>query len=1144
MAEGLDAVVGKEISGDLKEVNAHLQNIENKSSGPSQSLDGVTEITGGLDEANAHLQSIESSLGEKGGWFHDMLQQIVGHQDTVDSGDKEARDLQSSMIDSLSDMVHFNDVTDKEGKKEKQKKPKGTSAKFDDLKDLPWEIGTLGAVLANTIKGASGDGKEKKSIAGFFKGLMEGVGGIAALGVALFAFAGATLLFNFVNWGAAVVGMLAFTVFTIGMVALAKVVGKNTKDFVRFAEGSLLMSAALGVFAISLWLSSIIFSGKAGKMFGIDIPAIDLVGAGLALLAFGLFTLGLVGLSKIVGENSKNMVDFAKGAILMSAALVTFSIALLISSYIMSGKPVPLPFGLPSLPAIDIGGAIAALVTFGLFISGTAALAAIVGKNNKGFQDFAKGALLMSAALVAFSVSLWISSFVMSGKPIDIPGVGSLPAIDIPGAIAAFVSFGAFVAGFIGLSALANKFGGDLKTFAVTTLLMSASLVCFAIAMGIASNMFSGVATNLTDEDGNKHILPQIDLGGAIAAFVAFGLFVAGFIGLSALANSFAGNLAVFVGVTMLMSVALTMFSFAVGVAALVMTGGEIEAGDQKFSFKIKNPFLGALAMLAEAVIFVAAFAALGVGCIYAGGFVALASAVIIPMSIALFLFSKAVGMASLVMAGGDIDVDGKVYHLEKYDKKNVEGMFAMMSSFIKMFKDIADEIKIKGAIVLGILGKSILPLIEGMDKMIDIVIKAAENKESIDKIISGQGTAIDHLMDPVLYMLLGKDLSGNGGLMAVATGMDKKGAIILGLIASSLGPLIDAMDKMIDVVLKAATMGAEGQDITQLVATANANLDLIMFGPDGTTGFMAMFIKTAEATKNTSKEAAAAMEVMPKVVDALKGLLNIIEESQNLSEEKIGEAIRCFEALGKFLVSFMETVNEIIPGGVGGAISKFFGGDPLKKLEEAHKLLQEGGTYYNIINDLCNIASKFSGQGFENLAKVAVVGTFTADILKSSDRFKDVMENIANGIDKYKNPDKMTTIASSMERIAKVNIGQAFTPLDELMTKAKSLSDTATAIDRIADAMSKLSKSSKSDPFSSAADKLGGIVSNVSGFFSIDVAKTKAEGDVKQAAQPVPKGQELATIAKIMSDWNANGVPVIGPKTPTKDSAIKTLSI
>ena len=364
-------------------------------------------------------------------------------------------------------------------KKEKNKKPK-MNGQFNDLKELPFIYGTLGAVITNAINDKNKG--EKKGISGFFKGIMEGIGGIASLGVALLAFAGATLLFNFVDWGKAVIGMVAFTIFTLGMVTIAKNLSAEQKDLIKFAESSLIMSAALGTFAISLYIASALMSLKSIEIGSIKLPAFDIGGAIAALILFNIFEKNMIKLAKKINKENGDFVNFAAGSLLMSAALVTFSVGLVIASNIFANGINIGPFAKyinggadNTVLKVDPIGAIAAVGTFLVFETGLAGVARIMGKEVGNFTKFALGSIIMSGALVAFSVALVIvSNILTNGINMDVFGQKvSLPKVDILNAIAGVGMFTVFMVAMAVLANASSSVLGPMAILGAVSILLS-----------------------------------------------------------------------------------------------------------------------------------------------------------------------------------------------------------------------------------------------------------------------------------------------------------------------------------------------------------------------------------------------------------------------------------------------------------------------------------------------------------------------------------------------------------------------------------------------------------------------------------------------------------------------------------------------
>ena len=1125
-----------------EKVAAAAQEANDKLAKSQQTLEGFTPIVNDISAIEAHTRDIANDLGEKDGWFHSTLTQILGYYESGEEDNVEAKSLQESMAESLSSILDFNGETSIENKldkKEKTKKPK-MNGQFNDLKDLPFVYGTLGAVIANAINDKNKG--EKKGISGFFKGLMEGVGGIASLGVALLAFAGAALIFNFVDWGKAVIGMLAFTVFTIGMVALAKTLSSEQKDLTKFAESSLIMSAALGAFAVSLYIASTLMSMKPINIGSISLPAFDVGGAILALVTFGIFEMGMASLAKKINKENGDFANFALGSLLMTAALVTFSVGLVIASNIFANGINVGSFAKyinggadNTVLKVDPIGAIAAVGTFLLFEMGLALVAKIMGKEVGNFTKFALASIVMSGALVAFSVALVVVSSVLTN--------------------------------------------------------------------GINMDVF-----------GQKVSLPKVDMGAAIAGVATFIVFLVSMAILANVAGSLIGQIALFGAVSILLSASLIAFSVAMIMAGTAVFGGKAVVFGQVIDVPVAT---GPKSLLALPIMvgFLAAFAALGIAAAYVGGPAALAAGVMIVIAGATILMAKAMMLAGLAITGGEAEIEGKKYQLAPYDAPAVDMMFEAMGVFIEKFSVIAGEIGVKGAVAVAILGVALFPIIGAMKDMVDVVIKAGENHEAMMKIVSGDGNLLDHLMDPVLYVILGHNLDGKGGLSSVADKMGFWGAIVLRQVTKSLIPIIDAMgkmidvvikasnnydsiikiangnssvldhlmdpvlyvilgskldgtgglsyvadqlgywgaktlvvvteamipiieamDKMIDVVAKAATLGTPDMPIETLVYISMYNLGLIMEGAPGLRGFIPMFVSTAESLQNTSKNAVAAIGAMPPMVQALGDLVGVVAKAGELDPQKISTGIFGLNAMTGFLENFIDTIGRIIPGGVGGFFKKLGGGDPIEKLKEAHKYLQPGGEFYVLFQDLANIAKNFDGKGFENLGKVSVVSSFTTGMLESSVNFKDIMSNISTGLKKFTNPAPIDAIANSLQKLTEVHdIGTKFDPIYELVEKQIALHSVASDLEKIASSYEKIG----------AADKLGRLPTDFSGNMQEpSIPEQKAQSEVRRNVEPSSSGGELSFIATVLSEWRDEGVKVYSASADDGKEAVKTINI
>ena len=280
----------------------------------------------------------------------------------------------------------------------------------------------------------------------------------------MIVFAGALSLFQFVEWPSALIGMVSFSIFTIGFIQIAKKIGKSVDDFIAMTIGAGFMSVAIGVFAGALISMKFIEWGPA------------LAGLGL----FSLFTLGMLGVALLVNENTKNFLQFAVGSTVMAGALLAFSVSIMFSSWLMK--------------AVDVGGAFEALGFFTLFTLGNLAVAALVSENTGNFVQFALGSIAMAGALAVFSLSLAISSMIFSGQYGDFK-IGSenyfIPAINLPGAVEALVFFGVFIAGMVVVSHTLGSQVGSMTKFAVASMAMAGALAVFSLALLIAGGIFT-----------------------------------------------------------------------------------------------------------------------------------------------------------------------------------------------------------------------------------------------------------------------------------------------------------------------------------------------------------------------------------------------------------------------------------------------------------------------------------------------------------------------------------------------------------------------------------------------------------------------------------------------------------------------------
>ncbi len=1181
MAEDISTAAIEAAVSDIDENVSMLRDeLRNSQGDAKKTVDGVTPKSDGLTQISEDISMIRSEVAEgNGGWFADTLNQVLNHYDAQDKTYGETQALQESMQDSLGDLVNFNEVSDKDTKKDKAKQGKtGPSAKLDDLKELPWALGTLGAVLANTIKESS-DSK-KKGVSGFFSGLMEGVGGIAALGVALLAFAGATLIFNFVDWGSAVVGMLAFTVFTVGMVGLAKLLGKETKSLEQFAVASLAMSAALAVFAVSLVIASNVFAGAA-TVVGLpgsgtlNLPQVDLGGAILALASFGVFELGMVGLARLLGNSTADFTKFALGSVLMCGALVAFSVALVIASNIFTNgiDLGPLakfigPEASGTRLQVDSKGAIEALATFGAFELGLAVVARVAGGHVGDFTKFALASIAMCGALVAFSFALVIvSNVVTNGIHFDIPGVDykvDLPAVQMIPAIETLGLFLGFLTAMAVLANFAGTLAGPIALMSAVSLAMSGALVAFSFALIAASVAGMGGEADLgplgkisaPKGAGLKALAAIADMAAFVAAFAAMGsVFLIPFAGAAMLAGIgiATGILLGIGGVTIVMAKALAL-------AALICTpGGTLEWEGQKFT-------MPSTAITAENIN--AAFAPFDVlmNCIVSLGERIQGSSGIFPWQ-----QRSGANAGAIRMVGSVAEVVVKVAeciaesmlikhkvvneHHAKWDVNVMDGALNYVIEIVEKLAAVADKMGWWALAKMPLIEKAMFPVIDAIDKMVDVLEKALtmpvrmrEKGIKVDDDFKIDPKLLNGICDPVMEVLLGPEKDGNGGLTGAADTLGFWGAAALEKVTKAMLPVAETISILIDCITKAASLGGQGENARAMIDKGVENMKYLMVG-DGevetsgafwwkkariSRGFIGMFNTIAEGLEGIKESAKTSCEAMVPLANTISTLVAKISEIGDKSADILA-ATHTVNALTEFL-------GGVKTRGTFWYLIKDIGDQDKEKYDKVSQSI-EGAT--GTVTKVAALVLALSQNDFVgNLNSLGTIGDL-GGFKNAMDDFDDGCKYLAKAYDRVKDiPDKwINTFAASFSEIDNANLSN----LDKMALfsdKAKALGDTASNIERIAKAMHQVNKENSGGGLAGAAEKLGGVVTDFLGRFGKGDSPAEKSGEASASPKPVTiqKGQELQGIAAILSKWDQGGIKLQGYNE--SKHAVRTITV
>ena len=361
-----------------------------------------------------------------------------------------------------------------------------------DMMQLPVEFSMGYLLIYNKLdemqKGKVGgeEDKKKKSgggIGGFFSNLLKGAEGIALIAVGLIAFAGAMILFQFIQWDPALKGLVAFGIFVVAMVIIAKTLGENMKDFETFAKGVLLMTAGIILFNVAIWISAKIVPYW---------PA-----AQQTIIAFGIFVGLMVIVAAVLGKELANFEKFALGVLLMTAAIILFDIAIIITALIQ-------PF---------VPGAMEGLKLFGYFVAGAAVLAIVLGTLIEPFVLMAVAIILLDVALLLFA---WVIKEYSKLLPL------------IPAATEAIKQSGILLAQIAIVALLAIPLLVPIATLAAALLIIAVSFLLWGAALAVMAALTPLFPLAKKSIEDSLQLLESIAIMAAasivpIAASIVFG---------------------------------------------------------------------------------------------------------------------------------------------------------------------------------------------------------------------------------------------------------------------------------------------------------------------------------------------------------------------------------------------------------------------------------------------------------------------------------------------------------------------------------------------------------------------------------------------------------------------------------------------
>ena len=1095
-----------DVANSVSQMNDNIKNLNQTiASKDKGNPDGLTLTA----EDNTKLEELVEQMKEDVGSAFEMLAPLLDNVNIMADSQSEIQQFQKDSTDILNELLsgQQNEAAEmlaspasKTSKKQTATtKPSG----IDVLKDLSSSDG-LGFValwwkldeIHETMKGGQGSEKKKGSIGDIFKGLLEGASGIALLAVALVVFAGALSLFQFVEWPSALIGMVSFSIFTIGFIQIAKKIGKSVDDFIAMTIGAGFMSVAIGVFAGALILMKFIEWGPA------------LAGLGL----FGLFTLGMLGVALLVNENTKNFLQFAVGSTVMAGALLAFSVSIMFSSWLMK--------------AVDVGGAFEAIGFFTLFTLGNLVVAALVSENTGNFVQFALGSIAMAGALAVFSLSLAISSMIFSGKSGDITIGGEnhkILGVDIGGAIGALIFFGVFIAGMVVVSHTLGSQVGSMAKFAVASTVMSAALLAFSFSLFIAGAIFTrGIHI------GEWQMEP-VSPGALIGTLAIFAAFMAGMVVLGTFAGSAAAPVAIFAGVSMLMSAALMVFGFALVTASVAAFGGEADLGPLGHFSVPDGSGLKSIGAIGVMAAFMAAFAGLGAlflvpfaGAAMAAG-IAMASGILLAIGNTTIIMAKAIALAGLITTGGSIEWEGKTFTVAKAaSSEEMQQAFDPFIALMNTVVGISKQLDSSGPLWNRQPGVSTSAIYK-VGSVAEVVIKIAEATEKTFDTYSRMKNAetavggFAKAFDPFVKIM--------ESLVGIASQMTNRTMKALKVITDAMVPVSETLGNLVKMVNDyAAFAGPEGE---KKMNQAVLGMRYIMLGSkeainvsNANSGFVGMMNDIGNSVSWGAKRVSKIADSVVPITTALGKLIEIIagDEMTTLVEDdknrdKREQAVKnASDLLEDYIIPMMNRIGKKSEN-INAAI-EVFGKDESSGLLKVFSSLatistksKEIGVVFDGVKAAIEVIDDFDDIDKSDISMINSLSSSLPDFTKALANFNVkqqaadlsasliLIKNSISGFDKKSNP--FTQLADSIEASTK-SLGRLNEKLDDTIDKMKKLGKETT------------------NAFAKVIDRIQA---------SITTATAAAE-----QAEAAATGNAVGSVVEtILTDWNNNGVPIRG---------------
>jgi hypothetical protein len=966
-------------------------------------LKGVTDeilgsINGAVSKSNENADALKDSIGEMIGSFKESS--MKSQEDSAElrgsinemigsfrgSADKAQEDS-AALKGSLEQMIGSFQGSDSKT----QEDLSAIKGSIDELIGVERDKATLAAAKEpekdEKSKDKNAEAGSSNGIKNMFGDLMKGVADIGKLALGLMAFAAAAAIFAAVAWGPALVGLAMFGMFIAGSILLVKIVAKDVdpeklKAFGDFAIGLslglilfgvalvilslvvlMLGPATLGVLAISLFfimfgalgaLAALIARGGmndfaegvqklsfalllfAGVMMLMPLIA-SLAISGIfysipIMLTFLAFSLIGAAISRFV-KDKPGFKDFAEGCQKLSLALLLFAgtmvILFLLANYGFLGI-VP-----PMMSQEFWKGPALIMVAFLAFV----AIGALVSKFSGDLKKFAIGAILITVALVLFSLGLlvlnWVyNTMIRGGGPMVMFGEYQVP-------FSVLLIMGLFVA-FIAIGVIASKVMGNMIAFAVASILMSVGLVVFAIAI----NMLIDVGQRII-ENPEAFAIPLITYIALLATFTIIGAILTG--------GAIIGIIA-FAAASILMGAGLIVFATAMNL--LLDVGERLVAAPQALA--------GAIAGIMAIFISMALLLPFAIAATISGVFFIAATVLITP---------------GLMMWGWAFELMAR----DPPDEEKIKAFINQVKFTMNQF-GLGMAVTAAKSIVGAAAALASSVLIAGVffaaSKTFDIAIDVYNKTKEYD---------VDELMKPSIDLIhkistIGQELKGVSMESALAF------AVILDSTLGAMERIVEMIDALADP--RMVEMIPPAQESFKQILHGFFGVDPNAGGWTGDPLTLLGLMKTLEiAGVELSEGQLRAAEAMVPLTAALGTITDIIVKLQGVDVVAGTEAIRqmfpLLEELNSFASIFKGKKSET--GGVFGKIGAWaFGeGDSASQFQTAADSMKAMHPMIDEIQALIDKVSPMQGAAPEGVLAIQESMELISQISEFADMFR-----------------------------------------------------------------------------------------------------------------------------------------------------------